>query len=135
MPQRFKIMKPMTYRLLLAVFAIALCADLHSAEKREFPQVSLIGPGASTTPANRDEFILLVVEGPHLTYESNMVPTTGVVDYVNNLLKVKKVSYIGVYTREGVKYGDLVRAIDLLRQTDAKSIGVSMKELPAGKEP
>jgi len=33
------------------------------------------------------------------------------------------------------KYGDLVRAIDVLRQTDAKNIGVSMKELPAGREP
>lgn len=55
------------------------------------------------------------------------------VEYVNTLLKTKDVSYIGVYTREGVKYGDVVRAVDVLRKTNAKNIGISMTELPAGR--
>lgn len=54
---------------------------------------------------------------------------------MNNLLKLNKGSYLGVYSREGVKYGDVLRAIDVLRKTDAKDIGFSMIEVPAGREP
>jgi hypothetical protein len=54
---------------------------------------------------------------------------------VNKLLSVRDVSYIGVYTREGTKYGDVVRALDILRSTKAKNISLSMVELPLGREP
>ena len=39
------------------------------------------------------------------------------------------------YAREGIKYGDLVKAIDALRKTDAKDIAVSTVELAMGREP
>ena len=77
----------------------------------------------------------MVIEGPHISYETNQIPGTEVVEYVNKLLEVKNVSYIGVYTREGTKYGDVVRALDVLRGTKAKNIGLSMTELPLGREP
>lgn len=128
-------MKLMTYRLLIVVFAFGLCADLLAVEQQEYPRISLCGPGGGKNPVSRDEFITLVIEGPTLSYEANPIPATEVVEYVNKLLDVKNVSYIGVYTREGTKYGDVVRALDTLRGTKAKNIGLSMTELPVGRQP
>ena len=128
-------MKLMTTRLLIAVFALGLCADLLAEEQREYPRVSLCGPGGSKAPKTKEEYITLVIEGPSLSYEANPIPGTDVVEYVNKLLEVKNVSYIGIYTREGTKYGDVVRALDILRGTKAKNIGLSMAELPAGRQP
>jgi hypothetical protein len=128
-------MKSNTYRALLAVFAIGLGADVPAAEKRDYPQISLVGPGAGKNPVSRDQFVILVIEGPYISSDAKPIESAGVVDYVNTLLKIKNVSYLGVYMREGAKYGDLVRALDLLRKTNAKNIGVSMVEIPAGREP
>jgi len=128
-------MKPMTYRVLIAVFAVGLCANLRAEEKREYPRISLAGNGGSPSPINRDELIMLVVDGAVLSYDKNPIAEAEAVEYINKLLEVKNVSYIGVYTREGTKYGDVVRALDLLRGTKAKNIALSMKELPLGREP
>ena len=128
-------MKLMASRLLLALFAIGLCADVFAQEKQEYPRISICGPGGGKTPVGPDEFITLVVEGPVLSYDKNLIASTEVVEYVNKLLEVKKVSYIGVYTREGTKYGDVIRAIDILRGTTAKNIGLSMQELAPGRQP
>ena len=83
----------------------------------------------------RDEVILLVVEGSSLSYDANPIPGADAVNYINKLLEVKKVSYIGVYVREGTKYGDVVKAIDILRGTNAKSISVNTTELSTGRVP
>lgn len=128
-------MKFITFRMLVAVFALGLCARVLAEEKRDYPQVSLCGPGGSKTPPNPDDFLILVIEGPNLSYDKTPIAGTEVVEYVNKLLEIKHVSYIGVYTREGTKYGDVVRAIDVLRGTNAKNIGLSMKELPLGRDP
>ena len=125
----------MTSRLLLALFAIGLCADVFAQDKSEYPRISLCGPGGGHNPVSKDEFITLVIEGPTLSYDKNLIASTEAVEYVNKLLEVKKVSYIGVYTREGTKYGDVVRAIDILRGTKAKNIGLSMQELAPGRQP
>lgn len=121
--------------ILMAVLAVGLCSDVLAQENGEFPHIGLVGPGAGKTPVSRDQFVILVVEGPYLSYEKNQIPEGGVVEYVNALLKAKDVSYIGIYTREGVKYGDVVRAVDELRKTNAKNIGISMTELPSGRTP
>jgi biopolymer transport protein ExbD len=128
-------MKLITYRALIILFAIGLCADVLAEEKKEYPHISFVGPGGGKDPVSRDQFVILVIEGPFISYDTNPIPSAGVVEYVNNLLKVKNVSYIGVHTREGIKYGDVVRAIDTLRKTNAKEVGVSMIELPVGREP
>ena len=104
-------------------------------EKQDYPRISLCGPGGSKNPISRDEFIILVIEGPNLFYDTNPIPNADVVEFVNKLLKVKDVSYIGVYTREGTKFGQVVQALDILRKTNAKNIGVSMAELPVGRDP
>ena len=125
----------MKYRVLLALLALGFCADLAAEESSAFPRISFIGPGRGGPPVGRDQFVMLVVEGPYISYEKNPIPDNGVVAYVNNLLKVRNVSSLAVYSREGAKYGDIVKAIDVLRKTDAKDIGVSMVEVPAGREP
>ena len=127
-------MKAITYPVLMVVLATGFCAGALAADKREYPQITANFPSHAKTTISRDELITLVIEGPTITYESNAIPSAGMVDYVNNLLKAKNVSQIGVYTREGASYGDVVRAMDSLRETNAKNIGLSMAALPVGRE-
>ena len=128
-------MKLTTYRLLMAVFALGLGAEMLAEGKQEYAQVSLCATSSSKTPPGPDQFVILVVDGPNLTYDANPIPNADVVDYVNQLLATKNASAIGVYTREGTTYGDVVRAIDALRETSAKNIGISTRALPFGREP
>lgn len=128
-------MKPISYRTLVAVLALGLGTEMLAVDRSDYPQVSLVGPGAGKNPVDRSQFIILVVEGSFVSHDSHPIPATGLVEYVNNVLKTRKVAYIGVYTREGVKYGDVVQAIDVLRKTNASNIGVSMAQLAPGREP
>lgn len=128
-------MKPMTCRILIAVFAIGLGADGLAAERIDQSQVSFSWPSQSSSPISRDEVVLLVVEGASLSYDTNPIPSADVVSYVNKLLDARKAAFIGVYAREGTKYGDVVKAIDALRGTNAKNISVSMVQLAPGRTP
>ena len=73
--------------------------------------------------------------GGVLVFEKNPISPTGAVDYVNEFLKVRHVSSIGLCVREGTKYKDVIRALDVRRETNATNIGVSMQELPVGRDP
>jgi biopolymer transport protein ExbD len=128
-------MKTTISRILIALFAVGLCADVLADSNRTYPQISLVGPSKGKSPVPRDQFVLLVVEGPHLSYDKTPIAKEAVVQYVNNLLKEKNATYLGIYIREGVKYGDVMRALDQLRLTNAESIGVNMIELPTGRDP
>lgn len=128
-------MKLMNCRILLAVVAIGLGADGLAAEKTDLPRVSFSLPSQSKNPTPREEVVFLVVEGGSLSHDTSPVPEADVVNYVNKLLEIKKASYIGVYSREGTKYGDVIKAIDVLRETNAKNISVSMVELARGRQP
>ena len=129
-------MKPMIRRLLIAAFALGFCAELFAVGQSDYPRISFSSPGTSSKPPrSRDEFIFLVVEGSSLSYDGNPVRTADAVDYVNKLLETKKVTDIAIYVREGSKYGDLIQALDVLRGTQAKNIGVNMVELQAGRTP
>jgi biopolymer transport protein ExbD len=125
----------MKIRLLIALLALGLCTDALAEEKREYSRISFVAPASNANPVKRDKFVLLVIEGPVITADATPIPNGAVVSHVNGLLKAKGVSYVGVHIREGVKYGDVVRALDTLSQTDAKNIGVSMTELPLGVNP
>ena len=127
-------MKLMKCRLLIAAFALGLGAELLAGENSHYPTISMVGTGTSKNPTPKEELVILVVEGRVISHDAKVIPEAGLVDYVNSLLQVKKASYIGVYAREGVKYGDVIKALDSLRKTDAKDIGVSMSELPANRE-
>lgn len=78
---------------------------------------------------------MIVLEGTAFSHEANVVSEAEIVPLVNSLLEAKGVSYVAVYVREGTKYGDVVHGIDVLRGTNAKNIGVGMKELPHGRNP
>lgn len=120
----------------ILVTLIALCCCCASiADQSEHPRVAFCGPGGSSTPIDKDKYVMLVLEGPAFSHEGSIIPDTEIVHLVNSLLESKGVSYVAVYVREGTKYGDLVRGIDLLRGTNAKNIGVGMKELPQGRNP
>lgn len=128
-------MKSMTCRIVIAVFAIGLGADGLAAEKTDYSRISFSWPGQSKTVIERSEIVFLVVEGGTLSYDANPIPSADVINYVNKILDVRKAAHIGVYSREGAKYGDVIKAIDLLRGTNAKNISVSMVELQAGRTP
>jgi biopolymer transport protein ExbD len=125
----------MKSRHLIALFAIGLCADALADSRKDYPQIAMVAPSSGNSPVDRERLVLLVVEGPFISHEQTPIQADRVVSYVNELLRIKGVSYVGVYSREGVKYGDVVRALDTLSLTNAKNIGVSMLELPVGKEP
>jgi biopolymer transport protein ExbD len=125
----------MKNRIPLAILAVTLSLPLFAEEKSDHPRISFVGPGAGTTSISRDQFVLLVVEGAFLSHEQTPIADAGAVEFINTLLKTKNVSYVGVYTRQGAKYGDVIRAVDLLRKTNAKEIGVSLMELPPGRQP
>ena len=82
---------------------------------------------------SRDQFVTLVIDGPVLMYESTPIPNDEVVAYVNKLLQMKGVAYIGLYIRDGTTYGDVIRAVDTLRKTNTKSIGVSVTPTPMSR--
>jgi biopolymer transport protein ExbD len=127
-------MKTMTYRMLMMVFALGLGAD-GLAVGTDYARVSLSRPSVSRKTVELPEFITLVIEGSAISSDKTLIPGNEVVDYVNKLLSVRDVSNIGIYTREGTKYGDVVRALDALRSTTAKNISLSLVELPLGQEP
>ena len=124
----------MKYRLLFVLAAICVGSVLRADGGSDYARISFVGPGKGTV-VNRDQFVVLVVEGPYISCEKSRIPDEGLVDYVNTVLKTKGASYLAVYARQGVKYGEVVKAIDVLRKTDAKDIGVSTVELAAGREP
>jgi len=78
---------------------------------------------------------MVVVDGPILSYEGKSIPTAEVVPLLNAIMKQRKVSHIGVYVRAGSKYGEVMRAVDLLRRTDAKDIRICDREIRDGREP
>ncbi len=122
-------------RLVTALLVLGLVTTASAAARKDPPQISMVAPSSGKSTVNRDQLVLLVIEGPFLSHEQKPVADAGVVEFVNGLLKAKGGSYLGVYIREGVKYGDVVRALDTLSLTEAKNIGVSLMELPAGREP
>jgi len=118
---------------MIAVLSVFLSA--RAEDKHESPQVSLCGTSGYCLPARRESFVLLVLEEGALYWDKKPIPNAEVISYVNGLLKAKKVSIVGVYAREGSKFGDVVRAVDLLRGTNAEHIGVSISEIPYDREP
>lgn len=124
---------PMKKHIILVVFALGLGVSVFAAETN-YPPITFMPPPHQPRPMSNDQFVVLVVEGDSISYDKNPVPRGAVVDYVNDLLKRKGVSNLAVHIREGVKFGDMVKALDALRHTKAQSISVSMVPLPIGRE-
>lgn len=125
----------MKYRLLIVLAVICVGSVLRADGGTDYARISFVGPGKGKIVTDRNQFVALVVEGPYISCDKSRIPDEGLVEYVNTILKTKGASYLAVYARQGVKYGEVVKAIDVLRKTDAKDIGVSTIELAAGREP
>lgn len=125
----------MKKQILVALIALCSCCASIAADQSEHPRVAFVGPGGSGTPIDKDKYVMLVLEGPAFSHDGTMISDAEIVHLVNSLLETKGVSYVAVFVREGTKYGDLVRGLDILRGTNAKNIGVGMKELPQGRNP
>lgn len=127
-------MKSARLTLLAALVALGFFSSL-LAETHDYPQVSLSWPSSNPPTLPRSEVLIIVVEGGLLFHEGKPLPATNTAGYVDSLLKGRHISHIGVYTRAGTKFGDVVRALDTLRATSAQAIGVSVTELAPGQEP
>lgn len=121
--------------ILVAIIALCACGASLAGEPNDLPRVAFCGPGGSGTPIDKDKYVMLVLEGSVFSHDGSIIADAELVPLVNSLLEAKGVSYVAVYVRESTKYGDLVRGIDALRKTNAKNIGVGMKELPQGRNP
>jgi biopolymer transport protein ExbD len=120
--------------LILPLLTLGICASALADGKKVYPPIALVVPGGSSSTTTPDQVVFLVIEGPFISHDKRPVPGDEVVAYVDSTLKAQGASYLGVHIREGVKYGDVVRALDALRLTAAKSISVSLAELPVGRE-
>ncbi len=123
-------MKAITPRHVLALLLVCVAPIMFAQGEPAAAEVTFCTPGNSKNPLPRDQFVALTLDGPVLMYESDAVPNSDVVAFVNGLLETKHVTYVGLYIREGTSYGDVVHAVDLLRKTNAKSIGVSVSNVP-----
>lgn len=88
----------MKCRFLASLLAVGLAVSLFAeTRKNDYPQISFVAPGSSKTSVNRDQFVILVVEGPFISHEKTPVPYEGAVGFVNDLLKARGVTYVGVH--------------------------------------
>lgn len=120
--------------LVIAAVALVLSGTGLAQSRAGYPEISFVGPSSGRPTLTKDQLVTLVIEGPFVSHEKAPIAPDIIVGYVNDALKSKGVSAVGVHIREGVKYGDVVRVLDTLSQTDARSIGVSMVELAAGRD-
>jgi len=122
-------MKTLSRRWTIVILGLLFSTSVFAEEATRYPEVSFCLPSKSKVTLTKDQYVTLTIEGPVLAYEGDVIQPAEVVSYVNHLLETKKVSYIGVHIREGTTFGEVVGAIDVLRKTNAKSIGVSVVEL------
>lgn len=120
--------------LLLATLAVGLGASSLMAAEGNFARISFVAPGPGNSTVDPSQFVTVIVEGPYITHDKTPLLAEGEVEYLDKMLKNQGASYIAVHIRQGVKYGDVIRALDTLRRTTAKNIGVSMIEVPASKD-
>jgi biopolymer transport protein ExbD len=121
--------------ILLLIFTLSLSAQGFAASDADYPPISFVGPGKAGSSVDKTQFLVLVVEQGFVSHNSTPIPQGGVINYINSTLKAQGASFLGVHIRQGIKFGDVVKALDELRKTNAKSIAVSMVELAPGKEP
>jgi biopolymer transport protein ExbD len=120
--------------ILVAVLAFGSVSGLLAQTSPHYAPVTLAVPSSGRPTTTPDQVVTLVIDHALVTYESNPVPYENVITFVDTLLANNKAANLLVYVRAGTKYGEAMTALDLLRQTRAKAIGISPTELPVGRE-
>ncbi len=117
------------------VISIGLISGAFGQSQRDaYPPVSLVVPSSGSAKTNDNKFVVLVIESEHISYEGVPISAEGLVAYLNSTMSTEEAPYLAVHIREGMTYGDFVNAVDALRKTKTKSISISMKEVPLGRE-
>ena len=125
----------MKKHLVIALLTFGLTSAAFAEQSRsQHPPISFVVPSAGTSTVSKDQFLVVVIESAHISHHGVPISADGLVDYLNETMSTENAAYIAVHIRDGVTYGDVVRSLDALRKTTAKSIAVSMKELPVGRE-
>ena len=119
----------------VGILAFLISLTALAAAGPDYPPISIIPPSSGNSTIDKTQFLILVVEPGFISCDGVRVPPAGLIGYINGALKAKGASFLGVHIRQGIRFGDVVKVLDELRKTDAKSIGVSMVELSPGKEP
>lgn len=74
----------------------------------------------------------LILEPDGLYLDSKPLLKEETIGYINGLIEKKKVQRIYLFVREGAKFGDVMHAIDILSQSNAKYLGIAPKEIEIG---
>lgn len=121
--------------MISAVISIGLISGAFAQSQRDtHPPVSLVVPSSGSTKTNENKFVVLVIESAYISHEGAPISDEGLVAYLNATMSTEEAPYLAVHIREGVTYGDFVNAVDALRKTETKSISISLKEVPLGRE-
>lgn len=94
----------------------------------------MVVPSSGTSTVSENKFVVLVIESAYISHEGAPISAEGLIAYLNTTMSAEEAPYLAVHIREGVTYGDFVNAIDALRKTETKSISISLKEVPLGRE-
>lgn len=122
-------MKP---RIVMVLLALGLCTGGYASGNTDLARISFVKPGVGVRSNEPSPHVKLVVEGAFVSHDKTPLPAEVLIEHVDKLLKANNASSLAIYVREGTKYGDVVRALDTLRKTAAKDIGVSTVEIPTG---
>jgi biopolymer transport protein ExbD len=120
--------------ILVAVLAFGSVSGLLAQEQPRYAPLTLAVASSGKPTASPDQVVTLVVDRGLITYESTPISYENVITYVDTLLVNNKAANVLVYVRAGTKYGEAMKALDLLRQTNAKAIGINPVELSFGRE-
>jgi biopolymer transport protein ExbD len=117
------------------IISIGLISGAFAQSQRDtHPPISLMAPSSGSTQTNESKFVVLVIESAHISHEGAPISAEGLVAYLNATMSTEEAPYLAVHIREGITYGDFVNAVDVLRKTNTKSISISLKEVPRGRE-
>ena len=121
--------------IISAVLSLGVSSPVFGQQGRvTHPPVSMVVPSSGTATFGENKFVVLVIESAHISHEGVPLSVEGLIAYLNTTMSAEEAPYLAVHVREGVTYGDFVNAIDALRKTETKSISISVKEVPLGRE-
>ncbi len=118
---------------MMFLLALGLGTAAHAAT--DHARIAFVKPGvAKGVVMDSSQYVKLVIEGPFVSHDKIPVSDEGLIDYVDKILKSSGATYLAIYVREGIKFGDVVRTLDSLRKTSAKDIAVNTVEIALGRD-
>ncbi len=118
----------------IALLSLGLASGAFAQEPKGHPSINFVVPSSGSSTVDKNQFVVLVIEPAYISHHGTPIPAESVAEFVNTTMTADHAPYLAVHIREGVRYGEVVNALDALSKTTAKSISVSMNELPIGRE-